>query len=103
MAKHLYLLAYNTINTLLWLYILLTTLSLSTSTSASPSLYTTLESSTRWTQSLAIADILHAALGTSTATQFYRTCVLKTNRNNPRPRPNNLHSGLHPLRPSMGY
>lgn len=68
MAKSLYLLAYNTLNTLLWLYILITTLTLSTSTSASPSLYTTVEPSARWTQSVAIAEIIHAALGTSTVT-----------------------------------
>ena len=69
-----YLLAYNALGAILWLRILLTLLLhlvplISPSASPSPvtstltSIYTTLEPQTRWAQTLAVADILHAAAG----------------------------------------
>ncbi|PYI07472.1 PTPLA-domain-containing protein [Aspergillus sclerotiicarbonarius CBS 121057] len=56
-----YLLTYNTINTFLWLRILVPIL---LSPLQSPqTTYTTLEPWTRWTQTLAILEILHSASG----------------------------------------
>lgn len=63
-----YLLAYNTLGAILWLRILLTLCFLTSHPSSSSPLtstiYTTLEPQTRWAQTLAIADVLHAAAGT---------------------------------------
>ncbi|KAL4873376.1 tyrosine phosphatase-like protein [Aspergillus spectabilis] len=63
-----YLLTYNLLNTLLWLRILLTllTLFISTipeSTPTSTTIYKTLEPWIRWTQTLSVLEILHAATG----------------------------------------
>ncbi|BCS03426.1 putative membrane protein [Aspergillus luchuensis] len=56
-----YLVTYNTINALLWLYIFS---SIILSPFQSPqTTYATLEPWTRWTQTIAILEILHAALG----------------------------------------
>ncbi|PWY72866.1 PTPLA-domain-containing protein [Aspergillus eucalypticola CBS 122712] len=56
-----YLATYNTINALLWLYIFS---SIILSPFQSPqTIYVTLEPWTRWTQTIAILEILHAALG----------------------------------------
>ena len=57
--KSLYLTLYNSLNAALWGRILVSTLTTSTS-----SLYPSIEPWARGTQSLAIAEILHAALGT---------------------------------------
>ncbi|KAK1143067.1 hypothetical protein N8T08_007136 [Aspergillus melleus] len=76
-----YLLAYNALGAILWLRILLTLLLhlvplISPSASPSPvpsiltSIYTTLEPQTRWAQTLAVADILHAAAGITRAPVF---------------------------------
>ncbi|KAH8423925.1 putative membrane protein [Aspergillus melleus] len=77
-----YLLAYNALGAILWLRILLTLLLhlvplINPSPSPSPftsstltSIYTTLEPQTRWAQTLAIADILHAAAGITRAPVF---------------------------------
>ncbi|PGH13647.1 hypothetical protein AJ79_03495 [Helicocarpus griseus UAMH5409] len=65
-AIRLYLLTYNTTAALFWLHILLTTLSTLLSSSSSPnisSVYTSLEPWTRCAQTLAVAEILHAATG----------------------------------------
>ncbi|KAL4979329.1 PTPLA-domain-containing protein [Aspergillus desertorum] len=67
-TTRIYLLLYNFINALLWLRILITVLKTyfqdSNVTSLPvPTLYTTLEPQTRWAQTLAIAEILHAATG----------------------------------------
>jgi hypothetical protein len=59
--KRAYLLLYNAISSLLWLHILLTVLTTKTPAST----YTTLEPWTRWTQTLAVAEILHSAAGKS--------------------------------------
>ncbi|KAL3475018.1 tyrosine phosphatase-like protein [Aspergillus californicus] len=64
-ASRAYLLLYNTTNTLLWLRILLTVI-----TSSPSSIYTTLEPWTRWTQTLAVVEILHAATGITRAPIF---------------------------------
>lgn len=56
----MYLLLYNTTNALLW-----TTLCLSILTTSLPALYPTVEPLARWTQTVSIAEILHAALGTN--------------------------------------
>ncbi|KAL4928449.1 putative membrane protein [Aspergillus undulatus] len=57
----IYLLLYNSISALLWLRILVTVLS---STSDTPeSVYTILEPQARWTQTLAVVEILHSATG----------------------------------------
>ncbi|KAL4892120.1 tyrosine phosphatase-like protein [Aspergillus ambiguus] len=64
--KRIYLLAYNAISALLWFRILLAVL-----TAPSPTtVYTPLEPWTRWTQTLAVADILHAAVGITRAPIF---------------------------------
>ncbi|KAF9889162.1 hypothetical protein FE257_007651 [Aspergillus nanangensis] len=56
--KRIYLLTYNTLCTVLWAGILLAIII----TSQSPnSIYTTIEPWTRWTQTLAVAEFLHAA------------------------------------------
>ena len=57
--KRAYLLFYNAISTILWLRILLTVLT----THDPASTYTTLEPWTRWTQTLAVAEIFHSAAG----------------------------------------
>lgn len=54
-----YLLTYNALSALLWLRILIPILS----APSTATVYTTLEPWTRWTQTLAAAEILHAALG----------------------------------------
>lgn len=56
----MYLLVYNTVNALLWSSLFLCIL---TSPSL-PALYPNVEPLARWTQTLSIAEILHAALGT---------------------------------------
>ncbi|KAL5335713.1 PTPLA-domain-containing protein [Aspergillus crustosus] len=65
-----YLLIYNLVNALLWLRILLTVITLFISTSTEPastpeSVYESLEPWTRWTQTLSVLEILHAATGPS--------------------------------------
>ncbi|KAB8071922.1 tyrosine phosphatase-like protein [Aspergillus leporis] len=75
--KRAYLLLYNAISSLLWLHILLTVLTTKTPAST----YTTLEPWTRWTQTLAVAEILHSAAGLTRApvfttfTQVFGRCV----------------------------
>ncbi|KAE8323405.1 tyrosine phosphatase-like protein [Aspergillus sergii] len=64
--KGAYLLFYNAISTILWLRILLTVLT----THDPASTYTTLEPWTRWTQTLAIAEILHSAAGLTRSPVF---------------------------------
>ncbi|OOF96629.1 hypothetical protein ASPCADRAFT_396178 [Aspergillus carbonarius ITEM 5010] len=59
--KTTYLLTYNTINTLLWFRILVPILL--TPLQSPQTTYTTLEPWARWTQTLAILEILHAATG----------------------------------------
>ncbi|PWY92574.1 PTPLA-domain-containing protein [Aspergillus heteromorphus CBS 117.55] len=66
--KNPYLLIYNTLNALLWLRILLSIL---TSPAQPPeTTYTTLEPWTRWTQTLAVLEILHAASGLTRSPVF---------------------------------
>lgn len=65
-AARVYLLLYNSINALLWLRILITVLrtySQNLDVISLPALYTVLEPQVRWTQTLAVAEILHAAIG----------------------------------------
>ncbi|KAI9929189.1 hypothetical protein ASPWEDRAFT_168973 [Aspergillus wentii DTO 134E9] len=75
--KSKYLILYNSLSALLWLRILVTVLS----TPSPPSLYSTLEPWTRWTQTLAVLEILHAATGITrsavftTFTQIFTRCV----------------------------
>ncbi|KAB8203573.1 tyrosine phosphatase-like protein [Aspergillus parasiticus] len=64
--KRAYLLFYNAISTILWLRILLTVLT----THDPASTYTTLEPWTRWTQTLAVAEILHSAAGLTRSPVF---------------------------------
>lgn len=71
-AKTVYLFAYNAACALLWLRILLSiisTLSQTDTANLNPtipiSIYTTVEPWARWTQTLAVAEILHAATGNS--------------------------------------
>ncbi|KAB8273126.1 tyrosine phosphatase-like protein [Aspergillus minisclerotigenes] len=64
--KRAYLLFYNAISTILWLRILLTVLTTHDPASA----YTTLEPWTRWTQTLAVAEILHSAAGLTRSPVF---------------------------------
>ncbi|PLB53046.1 PTPLA-domain-containing protein [Aspergillus steynii IBT 23096] len=72
----LYLLAYNTLGAILWLRILLTLCFLALSHPSASTLplpttiYTTLEPQTRWAQTLAVADVLHAAAGITRAPVF---------------------------------
>jgi len=58
--KSFYLILYNALGAILWARILVSTLTTSPS-----SLYPYIEPWARGTQSLAIAEILHAALGTT--------------------------------------
>lgn len=115
--KTTYLLLYNTLSSTLWLCIFLNVIAAllspappSTDTSDAPlrsaiNVYPHLEPMTRWTQTLAIAEILHAAIGLAfppfPATQM-QVPKLTENRTHPRPRHHDLHSGLHALRPSLG-
>lgn len=63
-----YLVVYNTINALLWVYIFS---SIVLSPFQSPqTTYATLEPWTRWTQTIAILEILHAALGKSSLISY---------------------------------
>ncbi|KAE8162691.1 tyrosine phosphatase-like protein [Aspergillus tamarii] len=64
--KRAYLLFYNAISTILWFRILLTVLT----TPDPASTYTTLEPWTRWTQTLAVAEILHSAAGITRSPVF---------------------------------
>jgi hypothetical protein len=116
-VKTIYLFLYNTLSCTLWLRILLGLIavllsptSLSTDTSQAPlrsatNVYPHLEPVTRWTQTLAISEILHAATGLAfpplPRTQVY-VPQLTENRTHPRPRHHDLHSSLHTLRPSLG-
>ncbi|CEL07911.1 hypothetical protein ASPCAL11065 [Aspergillus calidoustus] len=54
-----YLLFYNIVSALLWLRILLTVITLYWD----PQIYTSIEPWTRWTQTLAVLEVLHAATG----------------------------------------
>ncbi|KAL4969680.1 putative membrane protein [Aspergillus stella-maris] len=62
-----YLLCYNALSAILWLRILLTILSSvfspNASTSTSEAIYAAIEPQARWTQTLAIIEILHSATG----------------------------------------
>lgn len=55
----MYLLLYNAVNSLLWARLFLSVLS-----TPLPALYASVEPLARWTQTLSIAEIVHAALGT---------------------------------------
>lgn len=55
----MYLLLYNTVNSLLWARVFLSVLS-----TPLPALYASVEPLARWTQTLSVAEIVHAALGT---------------------------------------
>jgi very-long-chain (3R)-3-hydroxyacyl-CoA dehydratase len=61
-TKTTYLLLYNTLSSTLWLRILLSVIAAILS---SNNVYPHLEPQTRWTQTLAIVEILHAATGLS--------------------------------------
>ncbi|KAL4778385.1 tyrosine phosphatase-like protein [Aspergillus varians] len=61
-----YLPLYNAISALLWLRILLTLFT----SHFSPSIYTTIEPQARWTQTLAVVEILHAATGITRSPVF---------------------------------
>ncbi|KAI9373708.1 tyrosine phosphatase-like protein [Aspergillus egyptiacus] len=61
-----YLLVYNTTSALLWLRILVAVIT----SPATPTIYTTIEPWTRWTQTLAVVEILHAATGLTRAPIF---------------------------------
>ncbi|KAB8230042.1 putative membrane protein [Aspergillus alliaceus] len=75
--KTIYLLLYNSLSTILWLRILLTVLTTQTPIST----YSTVEPWTRYTQTLAIAEIIHSATGITRApifttfTQVFGRCV----------------------------
>jgi very-long-chain (3R)-3-hydroxyacyl-CoA dehydratase len=77
-AKTTYLLLYNTLSSTLWLRILLSVIAAILS---SNNVYPHLEPQTRWTQTLAIVEILHAATGLTRApvlptfTQIFTRCV----------------------------
>lgn len=60
--KTQYLLAYNFLSAILWSFLLLRILTL-LPTSSPSQIYTHIGSYTRWTQTLALAEILHSALG----------------------------------------
>ncbi|KAJ6079251.1 hypothetical protein N7467_009004 [Penicillium canescens] len=62
-ASQVYLLIYNTVCAALWLYILLATASTLISSRDILAVYTSLEAWTRCAQTLAVAEILHAATG----------------------------------------
>ncbi|KAL4913740.1 tyrosine phosphatase-like protein [Aspergillus aurantiobrunneus] len=65
-ASEAYLLLYNSISALLWLRILLTVLT----SHSDPLIYTTLEPQARWTQTLAVVEIIHAATGITRSPVF---------------------------------
>ncbi|PTU17415.1 hypothetical protein P175DRAFT_0512162 [Aspergillus ochraceoroseus IBT 24754] len=65
-ASRAYLLLYNITSAILWLRILLIVVT----SPSNPSVYTLVEPWTRWTQSLAVVDILHAAMGITRAPIF---------------------------------
>ncbi|PKX92007.1 putative membrane protein [Aspergillus novofumigatus IBT 16806] len=81
--KTTYLILYNTLSSTLWLRILLGAIAaLLSPTDPFPKIvYTHLEPQTRWTQTLAIVEILHAATGLTRATvlptftQIFTRCV----------------------------
>ncbi|RAL10896.1 putative membrane protein [Aspergillus homomorphus CBS 101889] len=70
--KSTYLTIYNTINALLWARILLTLLTtlLSPHPSTTTRVYTALEPTTKWTQTLANLELLHSALGITNSPLF---------------------------------
>ncbi|KAL4772123.1 tyrosine phosphatase-like protein [Aspergillus nidulans var. acristatus] len=72
-TARIYLLLYNSINALLWLRILITVLraySQNPNAISLPTLYTAVEPQVRWTQTLAVAEILHAAIGLTRSPVF---------------------------------
>lgn len=62
-TNRIYLLIYNTVCASLWLRILITTILILVSSSDVSDIYTSLEPWTRLTQTLAVAEIIHAACG----------------------------------------
>ncbi|KAL4741604.1 tyrosine phosphatase-like protein [Aspergillus similis] len=72
-ATRIYLLLYNSINALLWLRILITVLRTyfqDLNAVSLPTFYTAVEPQARWTQTLAVAEILHAATGLTRSPVF---------------------------------
>ncbi|KAJ5661997.1 uncharacterized protein N7477_009613 [Penicillium maclennaniae] len=69
-ASRTYLLLYNTIGAVLWLHILSSTAATLISSPNISAVYTSLEAWTRCAQSLAVAEILHAATGIIRAPVF---------------------------------
>ncbi|KAL2854344.1 tyrosine phosphatase-like protein [Aspergillus pseudoustus] len=65
-ASKVYLLLYNSVSALLWLRILLTIVA----SYSDPEIYTIVETWTRWTQTLAVIEILHATTGITRAPVF---------------------------------
>lgn len=63
-VKRIYLLSYNTVCAALWLYILVTVILTLVSSPDVSVVYTSVEPWTRFTQTLAVAEIIHAACGT---------------------------------------
>ncbi|KAL2803372.1 tyrosine phosphatase-like protein [Aspergillus granulosus] len=65
-ASKVYLLFYNSVSALLWLRVLLAIVT----SYSDPEIFTTVEPWTRWTQTLAVIEILHAATGITRAPVF---------------------------------
>ncbi|KAL3466662.1 tyrosine phosphatase-like protein [Aspergillus heterothallicus] len=65
-VSRVYLLLYNSISALLWLRILLTLIT----SYSDPNIYTTVEPWTRWTQTVAAIEIMHAVTGITRAPIF---------------------------------
>jgi very-long-chain (3R)-3-hydroxyacyl-CoA dehydratase len=63
-VKRIYLLIYNTVCATLWLRILVTVIFTLVSSPDVSDVYTSVEPWTRFTQTLAVAEIIHAACGT---------------------------------------
>ena len=95
----LYLLAYNTICAIIWARILLTTITTLIASDVS-SVYA-LEPWTRFAQTLAVAEIIHAATGS--LPQFLSAELSdQPNRHCPLPRIHHLYPGVCPLGPGVG-
>lgn len=100
-----YLLGYNVLCAIFWLRIFLSTITALIASPKTSAVYASLEPWTRWTQTLAVLEILHAALGIPRPlSELIATPKLTRNlRSDPVSRVHYIHAGLCSFRSGLGY
>lgn len=104
--SRLYLLTYNILCAIFWLRILLSTITTLVASPQVSAVYASLETWTRWTQTLAVLEILHAALGIPRPlSELIATSQLTSRifRSHPISRIYYIHASFCPFCSGLGY